>query len=67
MSESILSTKESTPKSFTIIRIIASHTHALEALATTSADCLDPTMLHTCYTHAINLTHTLNASKNLTE
>jgi hypothetical protein len=67
MSKSILLTKESTPQSFTIIRIITSHTYILEVLATTSTDSLDPTILYTYYTYTINLTQTLNASKNLTK
>jgi hypothetical protein len=49
------------------MRIITTYIHAIEALATTSAYSLNHAMLHTSYENAINLTHTLYSSKNLTD
>jgi hypothetical protein len=46
--------------------LAASHAHAPEALATTSADSLDHAILCTSYENAINLTHILYSSENLT-
>jgi hypothetical protein len=66
MSESAPATTELSPLPFIIVRIIANHVHTIEALATTSADSLDHTTLHTSYENAINLACTLYSSKNLT-
>jgi hypothetical protein len=67
MPEHVLTLTEPCPESFTIVNTIAGYPHALEVLATTSTDSLNPTMPHTHYANDINLTHTLNTSKNWTE
>jgi hypothetical protein len=66
MSEPIPTTTESSPLSSIIVRIIADHIHAIEALAATFANSLDYIMLHTSYENAINLARTLHSSENLT-
>jgi hypothetical protein len=58
---------ESSPLASIIIRIVADHTRAIEALATTSADSLDHAMLLSSYENAISLTRTLHSSENLTD
>jgi hypothetical protein len=50
-----------------IIRIVADHICAIEALAATSANSLNHAMLCTSYENAINVTHALYFSKNLTD
>jgi hypothetical protein len=49
-----------------VIRIIANHARAVEALATASANSLDHAMLLSSYENTISLTHALHSSKNLT-
>jgi hypothetical protein len=48
------------------MRILIDHAYAIEAWATTSADSFNPTTLCISYEGVVNLTHTLNTSKNLT-
>jgi hypothetical protein len=48
------------------MRIISDHARAIEALAAASADSLDHATLRFSYKNAINLTHTLHSSENLT-
>jgi hypothetical protein len=67
MSESTSASTESTPQSSIIMRIIADHIRAIEALATTSTDSLDHAMLHSSYENAISLAHALHSSENLTD
>jgi membrane-bound lytic murein transglycosylase MltF len=50
-----------------VIRIITNHVRAIEALATTSTNSLDYTMLLSSYENAISLTYTLHSSENLTD
>jgi hypothetical protein len=56
-----------TPDSPLIVRILADHAHAIEALAATSTDSLDPATLCASYEGAVNLTRVLNTSENLTD
>jgi hypothetical protein len=67
MSESASASTESTPQSSIIVRIIADHIRAVEALATASTDSLDHAMLHSSYENAISLAHALHSSENLTD
>jgi hypothetical protein len=55
------------PDSPLIVRILADHAHAIEALAATSADSLDPATLRASYEGAVNLTRVLNTIENLTD
>jgi hypothetical protein len=55
------------PDSPLIVRILADHTRAIEALAATSADSFDPATLRASYEGAINLARALNTSENLTD
>jgi hypothetical protein len=55
------------PDSLLIVRILADHARAIEALAATSADSLDPATLRASYEGAVNLARVLNTSKNLTD
>jgi hypothetical protein len=55
------------PDSPLIVRILADHARAIEALATTSADSLDPATLRASYEGAVNLARVLNTSENLTD
>jgi hypothetical protein len=54
------------PDSPLIVRILADYAHAIEALATTSANSLDPATLCASYEGAVNLACVLNTSENLT-
>jgi hypothetical protein len=67
MSESTSTSTESTPQSPVVMRIIADHVHAIEALAAASADSLDHAMLHSSYENAISLARALHSSENLTD
>jgi hypothetical protein len=67
MSKTGTPTTELSPKSSVIIKIIASHSRALEALATTSAYSLHPSMLLTSYVNEVNLACPLYCSDNLTD
>jgi hypothetical protein len=58
---------ELSPLASVIIRIIANHTYAVEALATASADSLDHAMLLSSYKNTISLAHILHSSENLTD
>jgi hypothetical protein len=58
---------ESPPLASVVVRIIADHARAIEALAATSANSLDHTMLLSSYENAISLARTLHSSKNLTD
>jgi hypothetical protein len=49
-----------------VIRIIADHTRAIEALAAASANSLDHAMLLSSYENTISLARILHSSKNLT-
>jgi hypothetical protein len=49
-----------------IVRIIANHARAIEALAAASANSLDHATLLSSYENAMSLTHTLYSSENLT-
>jgi hypothetical protein len=66
MSESGSASTESTPQSSVIVRIVADHVRAIEALAAASVDSLDHTMLYSSYENAISLAHALHSSENLT-
>jgi hypothetical protein len=55
------------PNSPLIMRILADHARAIEALAATSADSFDPATLRGSYEGAVNLTRALNTSENLTD
>jgi hypothetical protein len=67
MSENILPPTDDEPESFSSVKIIANHTHGLEALAAASADNVDPATLRTRYNNSIQLACALNASENLAE
>jgi hypothetical protein len=67
MSENVIIPTDDEPETFAIVKIMATHTHGLEALATVSVDNLDPATLCTHYNNAIQLARALNASENLTE
>jgi hypothetical protein len=58
---------ESFSPSSVIVRIIADHARAIEALAAASVDSLDHAMLLSSYENAISLTCMLYSSKNLTD
>jgi hypothetical protein len=58
---------ESSPPSSVIVRIIANHVRAIEALAATSADSLDYATLRSSYKNAISLARALYSSENLTD
>jgi hypothetical protein len=66
MSETLSLTAELSYPPFIIMKIITSHTYALEALATASADSLDYAALYTSYKNAINLACVLYSRENLT-
>jgi hypothetical protein len=55
------------PDSPLIVSILADHACAIEALAATSTDSLDPATLCASYEGAVNLAHVLNTSENLTD
>jgi hypothetical protein len=57
---------EPSPPASIIVRIIADHTRAIEALAAASADSLDHATLLSSYENAISLTRILHSSENLT-
>jgi hypothetical protein len=57
---------ESSPPSSIVVRIVADHVRAIEALASTSAHSLDHAMLLSSYENAVSLTRTLHSSENLT-
>jgi hypothetical protein len=67
MSENVIIPTNDEPKTFPIVKIMATRARGLEALAAASADNLDPATLCTRYNKAIQLARTLNASENLTE
>jgi hypothetical protein len=67
MSESASASTESTPQSSVIVRIVADHIRAVEALAAASADSLDHATLHSSYENAISLARALHSSENLTD
>jgi hypothetical protein len=50
-----------------VVRIIADHARAIEALAATSANSLDHATLLSSYENAISLARTLHSSENLTD
>jgi hypothetical protein len=54
------------PLASVIVRIIANHARAIEALAIPSADSLDHAILLSRYKNAISLTRILHSSENLT-
>jgi hypothetical protein len=58
---------EPSPPASVIIRIIADHARAIEALAATSTDSLDHATLLSSYENAISLARTLHSSENLTD
>jgi hypothetical protein len=58
---------EPSPPASIVIRIIADHARAIEALAAASADSLDHATLLSSYKNAISLAHTLHSSENLTD
>jgi hypothetical protein len=66
MSEPTAATTESSPLSSIIMKIVADHVHAVEALAAASANSLDHTMLRSSYKNTINFARTLHSSENLT-
>jgi hypothetical protein len=67
MSENVILPTDDEPKTFAIVRIMATCARGLEALAAASTDNLDPAMLRTRYNNAIQLARALNVSENLTE
>jgi hypothetical protein len=67
MSENVILPTDDEPETFAIVKIMATRTRGLEALAAASADNLDPATLRTRYNNAIQLARALNASENLTE
>jgi hypothetical protein len=67
MSESASASTESTPQSSVVVRIVADHVRAVEALAAASADSLDHATLHSSYENAISLARALHSSENLTD
>jgi hypothetical protein len=58
--------KSSSPSSI-IVRIVANHTHAIEALATASINSLNHAMLLSSYENMSSLAYTLHSSKNLSD
>jgi uncharacterized protein (DUF3084 family) len=58
---------ESSPPSSVVVRIVADHIHAVEALATASADSLDHATLRSSDENAISLARALHSSENLTD
>jgi hypothetical protein len=60
-------TTESSPPSSVIVRIVADHVRAVEALAAASTNSLDHATLLSSYENAISLARTLHSSKNLTD
>jgi hypothetical protein len=67
MSESTSASTESTPQSLVIVRIVANHIRAIEALTAASMDSLDHATLHSSYENTISLTRALHSSENLTD
>jgi hypothetical protein len=67
MSENVIIPTNNEPETFAIVKIMATRARGLEALATASADNLDPATLCTRYNNTIQLARALNASENLTE
>jgi hypothetical protein len=67
MSESASASTKSTPQASVVVRIVADHVRAVEALAATSADSLDHATLHSSYENAISLARALHSSGNLTD
>jgi hypothetical protein len=57
----------SSPPSSLVVRIVADHVRAVEALAAASTDSLDHAMLCSSYENAISLARTLHSSENLTD
>jgi hypothetical protein len=58
---------EPSPPASVVVRIIADHAHAVEALAAASTDSLDHATLLTSYENAISLARALHSSENLTD
>jgi hypothetical protein len=58
---------EPSPPASVVVRIIADHARAVEALAVTSADSLDHATLLSSYENAISLARELHSSENLTD
>jgi hypothetical protein len=58
---------EPSPLASVIVRIIADHARAVEALAATSADSLNHATLLSSYENAISLARALHSSENLTD
>jgi hypothetical protein len=58
---------EPSPLASVIVRIIADHTCAIEALAAASVDSIDHAMLLSSYENAISLACILHSSENLTD
>jgi hypothetical protein len=58
---------EPSPLASIVIRIIADHACAIEALAAASTDSLDHAMLLSSYENVISLAHILHSSENLTD
>jgi hypothetical protein len=67
MSEPTPATTESSSPSSVVVRIVADHVRAVEALTASSAKSLDHAMLRTSYENAINLARALHSSENLTD
>jgi hypothetical protein len=67
MSESASASTELTPQSSVVVRIVADHVRAVEALAAASADSLDHATLPSSYENAISLARALHSSENLTD
>jgi hypothetical protein len=57
----------SSPPSSVIVRIVADHVHAIEALAAASADSLDHATLRSSYENAISLARALHSRDGLTD
>jgi hypothetical protein len=58
---------EPSPPASVVVRIIADHARAVEALATASTDSLDHATLLSSYENAISLARALHSSENLTD
>jgi hypothetical protein len=58
---------EPSPPASVIVRIIADHARAIEALTAASADSLDHATLVSSYENAISLARVLHSSENLTD
>jgi hypothetical protein len=58
---------ESPSPSSVVVRIVADHARAIEALAAASANSLDHTTLLSSYENAISLARVLHSSENVTD